>query len=334
MSRVFIIAEAGVNHNGSLERAIALIDAAADARADAVKFQTFGADRLVAAGAPKAPYQLRATGAVESQLEMIRALELSEDDHRALISHCEERGIEFLSSAFDIASLDMLESLGMRLFKVPSSELTDLPVLRAVGALGKPVLLSTGMADLEEVRAAVEALESAGTPRDRVTVLQCTTEYPAPVEDTNLRAMITMRENLGVRVGYSDHTMGVDVALAAVALGACVVEKHFTMDRSLPGPDHAASLEPSELAALVRGIREVEVSLGDGVKRPSARELANTVAARKSIVAARDIHAGETLRAEALTTKRPGNGILPMRWDEVLGTTAVRDFAEDEAIEL
>jgi N,N'-diacetyllegionaminate synthase len=332
--RVFVIAEAGVNHNGSIELALALVDAAAAAGADAVKFQAFSAERLVSADAPKAGYQLRTTDASESQLEMLRALELGEDALRALIGRCAERGMEFLSSAFDFDHVDMLHRLGMRLFKIPSGEITDLPYLRRVGALGKPVILSTGMADMAEVKAALEVLEAAGTPRDRITVLQCTTEYPAPIEDANLRAMVTMRDEFGVGVGYSDHTPGIYVPLAAVALGAGVIEKHFTLDRALPGPDHAASVEPAELAELVRAIRELEAALGDGAKRPSERELANAVAARKSIVATCDIHAGDSLTADALTTKRPGSGISPMRWDEVVGTRAVRDFGRDELIEL
>jgi N,N'-diacetyllegionaminate synthase len=329
-----IIAEAGVNHAGSLELAFGLVEAAADAGADAVKFQAFSADALAGTGAAKAEYQRRTTGEDGSQLEMLRSLELDEEAHVALARRAGERGIIFLSSPFDLCSIEMLERVGIGTYKVPSGQITDLPYLRRIGGLGKPVIVSTGMATLEEVGAALEALEEAGTPRGCVTLLQCTTEYPAPVEDVNLRAMGTMRAAFGTRVGYSDHTLGMRVPLAAVALGASVLEKHFTLDRSLQGPDHAASLEPVELAELVRCVRDVETALGDGVKRPSPRELANAEAARKSIVAARLIPRGEPMTADALTTKRPGTGVSPMRWDEAVGQPALRDFAEGELIEL
>jgi N,N'-diacetyllegionaminate synthase len=330
---VYVIAEAGVNHNGSLEQALLLVDAAAEAGADAVKFQSFIADEIVSASAVKAPYQLESTGG-GSQLEMIRALELDEDAHWELSRRCRQRGVEFLSAPFDIPSVAMLERLDVRILKVPSGQLTDLPYLRAVAAAGRPIILSTGMADLEEVRAALDVLAEGGIPLEKVTVLQCTTEYPTPPEDVDLTAMVTMRDEFGVRVGYSDHTRGIAVPLAAVALGAEVIEKHFTLSRSQPGPDHAASLEPTELAAMVAGIREVESALGDGVKRPCRRELENLVAARKSIVVSRDVRAGDILTADNLTTKRPGTGVSPMRWDEVLGTAAVRDFRRDELIVL
>jgi N-acetylneuraminate synthase len=310
-----------------------MVDAAAAAGADAVKFQAFTADTLATADAPKAAYQAETTGAAESQRDMLARLELSEDDHRALMARCAERGVRFLSSPFDVEAVALLARLGVTTVKVPSGEVTDLPYLRAVGALGGDVLLSTGMADLAEVRAALAVLEESGTPRQRIVVLQCTTEYPTPPEDVDLRAMVAMREALGVRVGFSDHTTGIAVAAAAVALGAEVVEKHFTLDRSLPGPDQRASLEPDELAALVRAIREVEAALGDGVKRPTPGEAANAAVARKSIVAARDIRAGEALTADALTVKRPGTGLSPMLWDDVMGTAAVRDFRKDEPIE-
>lgn len=332
--RVLIIAEAGVNHDGSLERALLMVDAAAAAGADSVKFQAFSADALVAAGAAKADYQRERTDASESQLEMLRRLELSEDALRALAARCAERGVAFLLSPFDLGSVDLVARLGAGAVKVPSGAVTDLPYLRRVGAMRTRVYLSTGMADLAEVRAALEVLEGAGTRREDVVVLQCTTEYPTEPADVDLLAMLTMRDELGVRVGYSDHTLGWEVAVAAVALGAEVVEKHFTLDRSLPGPDHAASLEPGELAALVAAVRKVEAALGDGVKRPAPGELRNVAAARKSIVAARAVRAGEPWTEDALTTKRPGTGVSPMRWDEVVGTAAVRDFARDEAIEL
>jgi N,N'-diacetyllegionaminate synthase len=331
---VYVIAEAGVNHNGSLDTALALVDAAAAAGADAVKFQTFRAESLVAANAPKAAYQLETTSEEESQLEMVRRLELDEAAHRELIARADERGIDFLSAPFDLESVRLLARLGLAIFKLPSGAVTDLPVLRAVGALGVDVILSTGMATLAEVEAALLAIEAAGTPRERVTVLHCTTEYPASPEDVNLRAMCTMKEQLAVRVGYSDHTMGIAVPMAAVALGATVIEKHFTLDRSMRGPDHRASLEPAELAEMIRAIRTVESALGSSLKQPAPAEMANARAARKSIVAARRIAAGEIFSDDDLTTKRPGTGLSPMLWDDVIGKPAPRDFEEDEAIEL
>lgn len=334
MAGVYVIAEAGVNHNGSLDTALALVDAAASAGADAVKFQTFRADALVAAGAPKAAYQQATTSAEESQLDMIRHLELDEEAHVALIARARDRGIEFLSAPFDLESVEMLARLGLGTFKLPSGAVTDLPLLRAVGRLGIAVILSTGMATLDEVRAALEALEAAGTSRMQVTVLHCTTEYPADPADVNLHAMRTMAEELGVAVGYSDHTTGITIPIAAAALGATVIEKHFTLDRTMPGPDHRASLESAELAEMIRAIRTVEVALGDGLKVPAPTELDNARVARKSITAARRIGAGERFSDDNLTTKRPGTGMSPMRWDDVVGRTASRDFEKDEAIEL
>jgi N,N'-diacetyllegionaminate synthase len=331
---VLIIAEAGVNHNGDMDLARRLIDAAAAAGADMVKFQTFRADSLVAAHAPKAGYQARTTSAGESQHEMLRRLELTRGMHEELIAHCRTRGIEFFSTAFDIDSIDLLVELGLERFKVPSGEITNLPYLRHVGRFGKPVMISTGMATLDEIGAALDVLEAAGTPRARTTVLHCTTEYPAPMRDVNLLAMHAIRDRYGVAVGYSDHTEGIEVAIAAVALGAAVIEKHFTLDRSLPGPDHKASLEPAELAAMVAAIRNIERALGDGVKRVAAGEAPNVAVARKSIVASRPIAAGERYSAENLAVKRPGTGVSPMRWDEVLGRPAPRDFTRDELIEL
>ena len=331
---VLIIAEAGVNHNGDLALAKSLIDAAAEAGADIVKFQTFKADRLATPAATKADYQNRTTDAAESQREMLRRLELTPEMHVELQAHCQARNIAFLSTGFDIESIDYLAGIGLRCFKIPSGEITNLPYLRHIGAYGGEVILSSGMASLDEVRDAVRALETAGTGRDRIVVLHCTTEYPAPVEDVNLRAMRAMGESLGVRVGYSDHTRGIEVAIAAVALGAVVIEKHFTLDRDLPGPDHQASLEPAELKALVHSIRNVEMALGDGVKRPTAGEAKNRLVVRKSIVASRSIAAGEVFGEHNLTTKRPGNGLSPMRWDEVVGQCARRHFAVDELIEL
>ncbi|MBS1189845.1 MAG: N-acylneuraminate-9-phosphate synthase [Rhodocyclaceae bacterium] len=331
-SRTLIIAEAGVNHNGDLALAMGLVDAAAEAGADLVKFQTFSADRLVTRTALKADYQAQQTGAGESQHAMLKRLELSPAMHEALVAHCAERHIGFFSTGFDIESVELLTGLGQRLFKIPSGELTNLPYLRYIGGLGGEVILSTGMATLGEVEAAIEVLEAAGTPRARITVLHCTTEYPTPMHEVNLRAMLSMGDAFGVRVGYSDHTQGIEVAVAAVALGAEVIEKHFTLDRSLPGPDHQASLEPEELKALVAAIRNVEVALGDGIKRPTPSEARNRPIARKSIVAARDIKRGEILDACNLAIKRPGTGLSPMRWDEVVGTPASRDFAADELI--
>ncbi len=331
---VLIIAEAGVNHNGDLALAKKLIDAAAEAGADLVKFQTFNADRLATRTAAKADYQTQTTGGTETQHTMLRRLELSHDAHEELIAHCAERRIGFLSTGFDIESVDLLSGLGQNLFKIPSGEITNLPYLRHIGRQGKEVILSTGMATLGEVEAAIAVLETAGTPRDGITVLHCTTEYPTPMDEVNLRAMQTLQSAFGVRVGYSDHTPGIEVAIAAVALGATVIEKHFTLDRDLPGPDHKASLEPGELKAMVRAIRNIELAMGDGVKRPSPSESKNIHIARKSVVAARAIHAGEAFSEHNLAVKRPGAGISPMRWDEILGRRAPRDFAPDELIEL
>lgn len=331
---VLIIAEAGVNHNGDMATAKALVDVAADAGADIVKFQTFNAKRLVTSSAPKAPYQKKTTDAGETQRDMLRRLELTEEAHVELIGHCAERGIGFLSTGFDIASVDMLVGLGLTLFKIPSGEITNLPYLRHIGGLDGEVLLSTGMANLGEVEAALSVIEAAGTPRDRVTVLHCTTEYPADIDGVNLRAMTSMAQAFGVRVGYSDHTEGIEVPIAAVALGATVIEKHITLDRELPGPDHQASIEPAELAAMVSGIRKVERALGNGVKRVTPLEAKNLPVVRKSIVASRSIAAGEPFSPANLTTMRPGTGLSPMRWDDVMGRAADRSYEAGEAIEL
>jgi len=333
-TQTLIIAEAGVNHNGDLDMALALVDAAAAAGADIVKFQTFRADRLVTQAAHKADYQVRATGGDESQLAMLRRLELTDAMHQAVIARCAERHIEFLSTGFDEESVDLLVGLGIRRLKIPSGEITNLPYLRHVGRQGLPVLLSTGMTTLADIEAALEVLENAGTPRERVTILQCTTEYPAPMADVNLRAMDTIRDAFGVSIGFSDHTQGITAAIAAVARGARVIEKHFTLDRTLPGPDHQASLEPAELGAMVVAIREVEAALGDGHKRPTESERRTRAVARRSIVAARAIRAGAVLTEADLAAKRPGGGLSPMRWHEVIGRTAPRDFVEDEWIVL
>lgn len=333
--RTLIIAEAGVNHNGNINLAKKLIAAAAAAGADLVKFQTFTAKNLVSASAPKAEYQRKTTENSESQLEMIQKLELSREDHAVLIEECRTNGIGFFSTAFDPQSFDLLMELGcLEQIKIPSGEITNLPLLRYMSRFGKPLMLSTGMANLGEIEAAIEIIEAAGTPRDVITVLHCTTEYPAPMEDVNLRAMVAMKKAFGVNTGYSDHTIGIEIPIAAVALGATVIEKHFTLDRSLPGPDHKASLEPHELKAMVDGIRNVERALGDGIKRPSSSELKNKPIARKSLVAIRPICVGDTFSAENIGAKRPGTGLSPMRWDEVVGRTAIKDFAVDDPITL
>ena len=330
----YIVAEAGVNHNGSLEIAKSLIDAAADAGADAVKFQTFKADELVTQTAAKADYQKQSGDASESQHAMLRKLELSEAAHRELINHCRSRGIQFLSTAFDTASAGFLDSLALPFAKIPSGEITNLPHLRQTARSGSPIILSTGMATLGEVEAAIEVLVAEGIARDTITVLQCHTDYPTKFEDANLRAMQTMAAAFpGVKIGYSDHTLGIEAPIAAVAMGACLIEKHFTLDRCLPGPDHAASLEPAELKAMVRAIRNIELAFGHGRKEPSASESKIKQVARKSIVTSRPIKAGEIYSAENLTAKRPGTGISPMRWDELIGKPAKRAYAADELIE-
>lgn len=332
--KVLIIAEAGVNHNGDLNLARQLIDSAAEAGADLIKFQTFNAERLVTQSAPKAEYQTRTTGKAQSQLEMLKQLELSPVMHEKLVAHCQQKKIEFFSTGFDIQSNEYLASLGAQRFKIPSGEITNLPYLRHVGSFRKPVILSTGMATLGEIEVALEALEAAGVQRANITVLHCNTEYPTPIQDVNLRAMLSIRQAFGVQIGYSDHTSGIEVAIAAVALGASVIEKHLTLDRHLPGPDHKASLEPDEFAAMARAIRNIEQAMGDGLKRPTPSEAKNKAVARKSLVAAKPIRAGEQFTTENLSVKRPGTGISPMRWDEVLGRVAERDFVIDELIEL
>jgi N,N'-diacetyllegionaminate synthase len=332
--KTIVIAEAGVNHNGDMATAKKLIEAAALAGADIVKFQSFKAEKLTIKNAKKADYQITTTGEAESQYDMLRKLELSVVHHELLISECQRHEIGFLSTAFDPDSFDMLVEMGVKQVKIPSGELTNLPLLRYVTRLGLPVMLSTGMATLGEIEAAIEAIEKAGTSRDLITVLHCTTEYPTPMEDVNLRAMVSMMHAFGVSVGYSDHTPGIEIPLAAVALGATIIEKHFTLDRNLPGPDHKASLEPHELKKMVEGIRNVELALGDGVKRPSPSELKNKPIARKSLVAIRPISTGEAFSAENIGAKRPGTGLSPMLWDEIVGRTATKDFAIDELISL
>jgi N,N'-diacetyllegionaminate synthase len=331
--KTLIIAEAGVNHNGDINLARQLVDAAAIAGADFVKFQTFNADRQVTRSAVKADYQAKVTDMAESQHEMLRRLELTEELHQELIDYCATRNIGFFSTGFDIESVDLLASLGQGHFKIPSGEITNLPYLRHIGQLGKAVILSTGMATVGEIEAAIDVLEQAGTPRTKLTVLHCTTEYPTPMIEVNLRAMQTIQSAFGVAVGYSDHTRGIEVAIAAVAMGATVIEKHFTLDRNLPGPDHQASLEPAELTAMVAAIRNIEVALGDGIKRLTPSEAKNKPVARKSLVASRAIKAGEVFTTENIAAKRPGTGISPMRWDEIIGKKARRDFLADELID-
>lgn len=332
--KTLIIAEAGVNHNGDINIALELVRRAADAGADLIKFQTFQTGRSIARHAPKADYQKQATGITESQYEMVKKLELSLDDHHRLLEECHRCNIGFFSTAFDRDSHDLLIKLGIDRVKVPSGELTNLPLLRHMTREGLPVILSTGMATLGEIEAALSIIEANGTPRDKITILHCTTEYPAPMHEVNLRAMLTLATAFGTKVGYSDHTEGIEVPIAAAALGATIIEKHFTLDRSMPGPDHRASIDPAQLTAMVSAIRNIETALGDGIKTPTASEQRNRLIARKSIVAACPIRAGETFGESNLDTKRPGTGLSPVHWDEVIGRVAKRDFDEDELIEL
>ena len=332
-NKAFIIAEAGVNHNGSLKMAFQLIDVAVAAGADAVKFQTFKAEKVIAVNAPKADYQQKTTGSDESQLEMVKRLELDEAAHARLYQYCMGKGIQFLSTPFDLESIDLLDRLGLEIFKLPSGEITNLPYLRKLGALKKRLIMSTGMSDLGEIEDALDVLNESGTPLENITVLHCNTEYPTPFEDVNLKAMLTIGHAFGVAVGYSDHTLGIEVAVAAVALGAAVLEKHFTLDRNLPGPDHKASLEPHELKAMVKAIRNIEKAFGSGIKKPSPSELKNMPFARKSIVAASSIKKGETLTEINITIKRPGTGISPMRWDDILGRRANRNYEKEDLLE-
>jgi N,N'-diacetyllegionaminate synthase len=332
--KTFIIAEAGVNHNGSLELAKKLVDAAVEAGADAVKFQTFKAERVVNKDAKKAVYQREVRNVGESQLEMLRGLELGEEAHKTLFDYCNQKKIVFMSSPFDLEGVEFLNSLGVEIFKIPSGEITNLPYLRRIGSLGKKVILSTGMADLGEIDRALRVLKDFGTPSEEVTVLQCNTEYPTPMSDVNLRAIQTIRENFKVNVGYSDHTLGTEVPIAAVALGASVIEKHFTLDKKMEGPDHKVSLEPQELKRMVRAIRNIEQALGNGIKKVSDSERKNINFVRKSIVAARDIRKGELFTKENITVKRPGTGINPFEWDRIVGKRAKKNFERDEMIEI
>ena len=332
--RTFIIAEAGVNHNGFLAIAKKLVDSASDAGADAIKFQTFNAEKMVSIYAPKAEYQKKTTGTNESQLEMLRKLELDESAHKELFDYCKQKNILFMSTPFDLESISLLNKLGLEIFKIPSGEITNLPYLREIGSLKKRVILSTGMAEMEEIKNAIDIITESGTPKENITVLHCNTEYPSPYEDVNLLAMLTIKEVFNVHIGYSDHTIGIEIPIAATALGATIIEKHFTLDKNMEGPDHKASLDPDELTVMVRSIRNIEKALGNGIKKPSPSELKNRVIARKSIVAYKDIIQGEVFSCENLTVKRPGTGINPMKWDSILGKTARRDFKKDEVIEI
>lgn len=331
--RTMIIAEAGVNHNGDLETAKSLIEVAAKSGADYVKFQTFSANQLVTKKARKARYQIQGSSSDDSQFEMLRSLELNELMHRELIEESRDQGIGFISTAFDIESANMLLSFGQNIFKIPSGEITNLPYLRHIGGFRKRVILSTGMSTLQEVLDALKILNLAGTSNSQVTVLHCTSAYPTPVADVNLSAMQTMKEALNIEVGYSDHTLGFEVAIAAVALGATVIEKHFTLDRNLPGPDHKVSLEPDELNSMVAKIRNIEKALGDGVKRPMQSELENIDLVRRSIVAKCSINQGETFSELNLAVKRPGTGESPMSWDRIVGMKASKDYLADEFID-
>ena len=329
---VFIIAEAGVNHDGLIDNAYRLIDVAVEAGADAIKFQTFKAESLVSKNVDKANYQKQTTNESESQFEMIKRLELSVDAHKKLIKYCNEKNIIFLSSPFDHESIDLLNELQLQIFKIPSGEITNLPYLRHIGSLNKKVLLSTGMSNLQEVGDALTILINAGTKKEDITVLHANTMYPTPMEDVNLNAMLTIQRKFGVDVGYSDHTLGLEVDIAAVAIGASVIEKHFTLDKSMEGPDHKASLEPEELKAMVSAIRNIEKALGSSEKKPSPSESVNIDVVRKSIIASASIKKGEILSDNNVTAKRPGAGISPMKWDKVIGTVASKDYQMDDLI--
>ncbi len=332
MNHVCIIAEAGVNHNGDFELAKKMVDVAKAAGVDYIKFQTFIPEKLVSKNAEKAQYQKDATGGTETQLQMLRRLTLSNENFIQLKEYCDSIGIEFISTPFDLESIDFLNEIGCNLWKVPSGEITNLPYLIKIAKTNKPVIMSTGMCTMEEIEEAIKVLKDNGT-KD-IKLLHCTTEYPTPYGDVNLNAMLALKEHFRVEVGYSDHTKGIEVPIAAVAMGATVIEKHFTLDRNMEGPDHKASLEMDELKKMVDSIRNIECALGTGEKKPTESEKKNIGIARKSIVAKRTIKKGEVLTEENITTKRPGNGISPMRWFEVVGMEAIRDFAEDEMIEL
>jgi N,N'-diacetyllegionaminate synthase len=331
---VIIIAEAGVNHNGSLENAFRLIDAAVDAGVDYVKFQTFKASNLVSVKAKKAEYQIENTkNSTESQLQMLQKLELSEDDHEKIIAYCNSKNIKFFSTAFDLDSLEYLSKIGMDMVKIPSGEITNLPYLRKAGILFKKVIISTGMATLSEIEDAVAVFVNVGIRKEDITILHCNTEYPTPMKDVNLLAMLHIGKEFKTSIGYSDHTLGIEVPVAAVALGAVMIEKHFTLDKDMEGPDHKASLEPAELKAMTLAIRNIELAIsGSGLKEPSESEMKNVAIARKSIVAKTDINKGDVFSENNLTVKRPGDGISPMKWDDLMGKIATEDFEADDLI--
>jgi N,N'-diacetyllegionaminate synthase len=329
-----IIAEVGVNHNGSIELAKKLIDVAVEAGADFVKFQTFKAEALVTQTADKAEYQKEITNTDESQFEMIKKLELDRKTHEELIDYCKTKDIQFLSTAFDHDSIELLAELNIPLFKIPSGEITNLPYLRYIGKMGKPIIMSTGMSTLDEVHNALNILIESGAEKEQITILHCNTEYPTPMKDVNLKAMLTIKDELGVKIGYSDHTLGIEVTIAAVAMSATVIEKHFTLDRNMPGPDHAASLELEELKAMVIAIRNIEKAMGDGIKKPSSSETENISVVRKSIVAKMSIKKGELFTEKNLTVKRPANGLSPMLWDDILGKIAIKNFNVDDQIQI
>lgn len=334
MANVFIIAEAGVNHNGKIEMAKKLIDVAVMAGVNAVKFQTFKTESLVAPNAPKAEYQKKATDPEESQFDMLKKLELDFSAHQHLLDYCQKKEILFLSTPFDLESIDLLNQLGIEIFKIPSGEITNYPYLKKIGGLGKKIIMSTGMASLSEIGDALTVLINAGTPKEKISVLHCTTQYPTPVEDVNLRAMDQIAQAYDVEIGYSDHTLGIHIPVAAVSRGATIIEKHITLDCTLPGPDHKASLEPQPLKEMVAAIRDIEKALGDGIKAPATSEQENLLISRKSLVAARAISKGELYSAENLAVRRPGSGINPMRWEQVIGQRAKCDFSLNELIEV
>ncbi len=332
---VLIIAEAGVNHNGSMQIAKQLIDAAVEAGVDIIKFQTFKTEKLVSKTAKKAEYQKKNIGdGNDSQYEMLKKLELSEENHKELIAYCQEKGIRFWSTAFDFESMDYLHSLRLGLWKIPSGEITNYPFIRKIASYGEDVIMSTGMCEEQDIQNAIDVLTKYGIKKEQITLLHCNTQYPTPYSDVNLNAMNSIKTTFGTKVGYSDHTQGIEIPIAAVALGATVIEKHFTLDRNLPGPDHKASLEPSELKAMVASIRHIEQALGDGIKKVSDSEKGNISVARKSIVAACPIRKGELLTEDNLTVKRPGTGLSPMLWEHVIGTKAIKDYEEEDLIVL
>ncbi len=335
MKNTIIIAEAGVNHNGSIEIAKKLIDAGAAAGVDYVKFQTFKSEKVISKNAKKADYQIANTADnVESQLEMVKKYELDKDTHLELIDYCNLKGVKFLSSPFDLESIDLLVELGVELFKIPSGEITNLPYLRKVASLKKDIILSTGMCNLADIETAISILVANGARRESITILHCNTEYPTPMVDVNLSAMNTIRNAFNVNVGYSDHTLGIEIPIAATALGATVIEKHFTLDRNMEGPDHIASLEPNSLTDMVKAIRNIDIALGNGIKLPSASETKNIAIARKSIVAAQDLKVGDVITEENITVKRPGSGISPLKWDELIGKKIKKNLEADELLEM